>query len=66
MPFPPEEKVDLVNKIGSPVFSKELDSQVEKIDVSDLPVGIYIIKVIHDRAVNVGKFVFIYPQFRPE
>jgi len=52
--------IEIYNVSGRLVFSKALYSKVEKIDVSDLPVGIYIVKVIHDSTVNVGKVVVRY------
>jgi Leucine-rich repeat (LRR) protein len=42
---------------GRLVFSKELNSKIEKIDISGFPKGIYIIKVMQNSTVNVGKVV---------
>jgi hypothetical protein len=49
--------LEIYNVSGRLVFSKKLNSKVEKIDVSDFTKGIYIFKVIHDSAVNISKVV---------
>jgi S-formylglutathione hydrolase len=47
--------LEIYNISGKLVFSKALNSKVEKIDVSGLSEGIYIVKVMHDSAVYYGK-----------
>jgi N-acetylneuraminic acid mutarotase len=49
--------IEIYNVSGWLVFSKKLNSKVEKIDITGFPKGIYIVKVIQDSAVNVGKVV---------
>ena len=49
--------IEIYNVSGNLIFSKELDSKVEKIDVSGFSKGIYVVKVTQDRAVNFGKVV---------
>ena len=49
--------IEIYNISGKLIFSKELDSKVEKIDVSGLPEGIYVVKVLQNNTVNFGKLV---------
>jgi hypothetical protein len=49
--------IEIYNVSGRLVFSKELNSRIEKIDISGLLKGIYIVKVMQNRAVNIGKVV---------
>jgi hypothetical protein len=54
---PDNTTIEIYDVSGTLVFSKALDSKIEKIDISGLPKGIYIVKVIQDRAVNTEKVV---------
>jgi len=49
--------LEIYNLGGKLIFIKELHSKLEKIDVSDFPSGIYIVKIMQDMAVNVRKVV---------
>jgi len=49
--------IEIYNVSGNLIFSKEVDSKFEKIDISGFPKGIYTIKLIKDRTVNFGKVV---------
>ncbi len=50
-------KLEIYNVSGKLIFSKDLDSKVEKINISGFSKGIYVIKVIQDRDINFGKVV---------
>jgi len=49
--------IEIYNVSGNLIFSKALNSKFAKIDISGLPNGIYIVKVMQDGAINVGKVV---------
>ena len=49
--------LEIYNLGGKLIFSKKLHSKLEKIDVSDFPDGIYIVKIMQDMDVNVRKMV---------
>ena len=49
--------VKIYNVSGKLVFSKELYSKVDKIDISGFTKGIYVVKVIQDSNVNFEKVV---------
>jgi S-formylglutathione hydrolase FrmB len=52
---PNNATIEIYNVTGKLVFSKEIDSKVEKIDVSGLSAGIYIVKVMQNSTVYYGK-----------
>jgi Leucine-rich repeat (LRR) protein len=54
---PNKASIEFYNISGNLIFGKIPESKAEIIDISDLPKGIYIIKVIQDNAINVGKVV---------
>jgi hypothetical protein len=49
--------IEIYNVSGSLVFSKEFNSKVEKIDISDYSKGVYMVKVRQADAVYIGKVV---------
>ena len=49
--------IEIYNISGRLIFSKAFDSEVEKIDISGFSKGIYIVKVMQDNTLNVGKVV---------
>jgi hypothetical protein len=49
--------IEIYNVSGRLVFIKELDTMVEKIDISGFPDGIYFVKVLQDNTVKFGKLV---------
>jgi photosystem II stability/assembly factor-like uncharacterized protein len=49
--------IDIYNVSGRLVFNKALNSKVEKINVSGFPKGIYFVKVIQDKTVNILKVI---------
>jgi Leucine-rich repeat (LRR) protein len=49
--------IEFYNVSGTLIYSKEIDSKFEKIDISGFSKGIYIIKLIQDRVINFGKVV---------
>jgi len=49
--------IEIYNVSGKLVLSKELNSKVEKINISDFSKGIYIVKVMQNRSLNVKKVI---------
>jgi poly(3-hydroxybutyrate) depolymerase len=49
--------IEIYNVSSRLVFSKELNSKIEKIEVSGFPKGIYVVKVMYDKKVDIGKIV---------
>ena len=49
--------IEIYNVSGRLASSKEINSKVERIDISGFPKGIYVVKVMHDSAINVSKVV---------
>jgi len=54
---PNNATIEIYNISGRLIFSKKDDSKVDKIDVSGLSKGIYIVKVMQAKTVYVGKVV---------
>jgi CubicO group peptidase (beta-lactamase class C family) len=42
---------------GQEILQKELNGQITTIDISTLPPGIYVVKVVGNKGVQVGKFI---------
>jgi hypothetical protein len=49
--------IEIYNVSGRLVYSKELNSKVEKIDLSGFSRGMYLVKVSQEQDVKVGKVV---------
>ncbi len=49
--------IEIYNLSGTLVFSRALNSKLEKIDISGFPMGIYLVKVIQESMVNFVKVV---------
>jgi len=54
---PDNATLEIYNVNGKLIFSKALNSKFEKIDISGLSRGLYMVKVEQDSAVSVGKVV---------
>ena len=49
--------IEIHNVSGRLVYSKELDSKIEKIDISDLSKGMYFVKVMQEYNVRIEKLI---------
>jgi hypothetical protein len=49
--------IEIYNVSRKLIFSKSINSNVEKINISNFSKGIYIVKVIQNSAINTGKVV---------
>ncbi len=49
--------IKIVNIQGKELLQQEVKGSAATIDVSTLPKGIYIVKVVGDRVMQAGKFI---------
>jgi hypothetical protein len=49
--------LNIFNLNGQQLISRQVAEPITVVDIGALPVGVYIVKVTHERTVRVGKFV---------
>jgi hypothetical protein len=53
----PEFQISIFNFSGKEVINHQITEPANVIDISQLPQGVYFVRVADDRTVQVGKFV---------
>jgi hypothetical protein len=55
--MPKEITLEIVNIEGQQLITRQISQPKTQIDISTLPSGVYFVRVINNRTVQVGKFV---------
>jgi len=52
-----KSQLSISNLNGQQLITHQITEPKTQLDISDLPSGVYFVRVINDKAVSIGKFV---------